>query len=262
MALARSLGVLPFLLPPLIYYIIVESKFVYFTFPFLLNTFLLLTLEVIATLFYMRGLQISPLSVSLPYLSFTPAFIILTGYLILDEKISTQGVIGVFLITIGGYLVHLPRIRRGLLGPIMGIWEERGSFYLLITALIYSVTSVLGKRGVLLSDPLFFALFYFSALSVITTVLLVLLGGKRTISPLFQKRSELLYVGGTQALMCLCHMWALSLVETAYMIALKRTSIIFSVLLGWLLFREGHVKLRLSAVLLMFLGILIITFQK
>lgn len=262
MALVRTLGALPFLLPPLLYYLIAEGKVTYLTPQFLVNTLLLLGLEVVATLLYMRGIQISPLSVTLPYLSFTPVFVILTGFLILNERVSPQGILGIVLITAGGYLVHLPRIRAGLLGPLRGIWEERGSLYLLMTALIYSVTSVLGKKGVLLSDPLFFALFYFSLLSLVTPILLWSLGGKEKGSLILRKRGELLLVGGTQALMCLCHMWALSLIETAYMIALKRTSIIFGVIFGWLFFREHHIRLRLSAVLLMFLGILIITFLR
>lgn len=262
MTLARTLGVVPFLLPPLIYFLFFENKISYLTLEFLLNTLILLSLEILATLFYMRGIQISPLSVSLPFLSFTPIFIILTGYLILNERVSSAGTVGILLIAVGGYLVHLPRINQGFFGPLKGIWEERGSLYLLITALIYSITSVLGKRGILLSDPLFFALFYFSIFSIMTPLVIMVFRGVKTGFTLLKKRREILLVGGTQALMCLFHMWALSLVETAYMIALKRTSIIFSVILGWVLFRESHIRLRLSAVILMFLGILIITFLK
>jgi uncharacterized membrane protein len=57
-------------------------------------------------------------------------------------------------------------------------------------------------------------------------------------------------------------MLALSLVETAYMIALKRTSILFAVILGYLFFRERYVGFRLTGALLMLLGVVIITFGK
>ncbi len=262
MAVARTLGALPFLLLLLLYFLLFQEKTLYFTPSFLINVLLLLLLEIVATLFYMKGLQISPLSASLPYLSFTPVFIIITGNLILGERISSVGILGIVLITLGGYMVHLSRLKEGLLGPLKGLWKERGSLFLLITALIYSITSVLGKKGILLSDPLFFAVFYFSLLSFMTPLILKILYPLDISTFIRKRKREILLVGGSQAAMCICHMLALSLVETAYMIALKRTSIIFAVLLGWYFFRERHFKLRLSAVTIMFLGILILTFGR
>ena len=38
---------------------------------------------------HLRAIQVSPLSLTLPYLSFTPVFIILTGALVLDEMPNT-----------------------------------------------------------------------------------------------------------------------------------------------------------------------------
>jgi len=57
-------------------------------------------------------------------------------------------------------------------------------------------------------------------------------------------------------------MIALNQIETAYMIALKRTSILFAVILGYFIFKEKHVLVRLFAVILMFAGIFIITFLR
>ena len=262
MTLARTLGALPFLLPAFFYFLFVKKTIFYFTFHFWLNTLILLILEIAATLFYMKGIEISPLSASLPFLSFTPVFIIFTGFFILGERVSITGTIGILLIVLGAYLIHLPRIKRGLLAPIRGIWEERGSLFILITAFIYGITSVLGKRGLLLSDPLFFAAFYFSLLSMVTPLLLKLLYRVEIFPFLKGHFKGVFLVGGTQAIMCLFHMLALSRLETAYMIALKRTSILFAVLLGWFFFREKYAGLRLSAAFLMFLGILIIAFWK
>ncbi|MEZ0343883.1 MAG: DMT family transporter [Caldimicrobium sp.] len=262
MTVARTLGTFPFLFPIFLYLLLKKSAYLYFTSDFLVTTLILLSLEITATLFYMKGIEVSPLSASLPFLSFTPVFIIFTGFLILGERVSLTGATGILLIVFGAYLIHLPRINRGLLAPFKGIWEERGGFFLLITAFIYGITSVLGKRGLLLSDPLFFAAFYFSLLSLVTPLLLKVLYKVEILSFVKKNLKGVFLVGGTQALMCFCHMLALSLVETAYMIALKRTSILFAVLLGWYFFKERYIGLRLSAALLMFLGILIIALLK
>jgi drug/metabolite transporter (DMT)-like permease len=262
MTLARTLGAFPFLFPLFLYFLLIKGGNLYFTPAFVSNTAILLILEITATLFYMRGIEISPLSASLPFLSFTPVFVIFTGFFILGEKVSLTGALGILLILCGAYLIHLPRINRGILAPFKGIWEERGGFFLLITAFIYGITSVLGKKGLLLSDPLFFAAFYFSLLSLVTPLILKVLYRVEIFAFLRKHLKGVLLVGGTQALMCLCHMLALSLVETAYMIALKRTSILFAVLLGWYFFQERYIGLRLTSALLMFMGILMIAFLK
>lgn len=263
MALARTLGTLPFLLPMLLFLLWKREVASYFTFEFFLNLIILLTLEIIATLFYMKGIEISPLSASIPFLSFTPVFVIFTGFFFLGERITIGGLLGILLIVFGAYLLHLPQGAGSLTGPVKAIWKEKGSLFLLATALIYGITSVLGKRGVLLTDPLFFASFYFTLLAVVTPIVLGIMfpsvGGR---SLLEEDLVGTLLVGFTQSLMCLFHMLALSLVETAYMIALKRSSILFAVVLGWFIFKEKYMHFRIPASLLMFLGILLIAFFK
>lgn len=262
MTLARTLGAFPFLFPVFLYLYFFEGKKLYFTFPFFENLFLLLFLEIIATLFYMKAVEISPLSRALPFLSFTPIFIIFTGYFILGERVSPMGFLGILLIISGGYIIYLPKMKSGILAPFRGLWEDKGSAFIIVTAFIYGITSVLGKRGLLLSDPLFFASFYFSLLSLTTPTVLKLIYGINLFEEVKKNLKGFFWVGFTQALMCFFHMLALSLVETAYMIALKRTSILFAVLFGWFLFKEKEIPLRFSAALVMFLGVLIIALWK
>jgi len=262
MVIARTLGALPFLFPFFVYLTLSQHKFIYFTPKFILVVFVLLCLELLAALLYMRGIQVSDLSLTLPFLSFTPVLIILTGYIFLKEKISLIGASGILFIVLGSYFINLPSIKKGWLAPFKAIKKEKGSFLLLQVAFIYSITSVLGKKGLLLTDPLWFACFYFSILGVFATFGIKVIY-KVSLSKFLKKHYKAIaLVGFTQALMCFCHMIALSHIETAYMIALKRTSILFAVLLGYIMFRESHFILRLSSVILMLIGILIITFFK
>ena len=55
-----------------------------------------LPLELIAFMCYMRAIKVSPLSLSIPFLAFTPAFVILTGSLILEETLTPYGILGIF----------------------------------------------------------------------------------------------------------------------------------------------------------------------
>jgi drug/metabolite transporter (DMT)-like permease len=67
-----------------------------------------LPLEVVAFYCYMKALKVSPLSLTVPFLAFTPGFIIATGWIILGEKITAGGLFGIMLI-IGG---HIPSISQ------------------------------------------------------------------------------------------------------------------------------------------------------
>ena len=262
MVIARTLGSLPFLFPVFLFLTHHYNGLSYFSFQFVSNVFLLLLLEITATILYMKGIKVSPLSLTIPFLSFTPIFIILTGYLLLGEKISEKGTLGIILVVTGSYCINLPSIKEGVLAPIKAIKKEKGSFLLFQVAFIYSITSVLGKKGILLSNPLWFAGFYFSILGIVSTFVIKIFYKIKLWEFIKIHYKPILLIGLTQALMCYCHMIALNQIETAYMIALKRTSILFAVILGYFIFKEKHVLVRLFAVILMFAGIFIITFLR
>eukprot|EP00854_Cymbomonas_tetramitiformis_P001436 gene1436-2057_t len=56
---------------------------------------------------YQRALQVSPLSLTIPYLAFTPALLVFTSYLMLGESASPKGLLGVVIVTLGGYLLQV-----------------------------------------------------------------------------------------------------------------------------------------------------------
>jgi uncharacterized membrane protein len=60
------------------------------------------------------------------------------------------------------------------------------------------------------------------------------------------------------ALMVLTHFYAIAQVEVAYMIAVKRTSLLFGMLYGAWLFAETGLVKNLVAGMLMILGIMLI----
>jgi len=67
-----------------------------------------------------------------------------------------------------------------------------------------------------------------------------------------------LALGATVALTIFSHMLAISLTKAAYMIALKRTSLIIGVLYGAWWFREEKIVERLTGAMLMVAGAVLI----
>jgi hypothetical protein len=108
-----------------------------------------LPLELLAMWLYMQAIRESPLSLTLPYLAFTPVFNTLTGYLILGETVSWTGFSGILLVVLGAWLLNLEAAQNGaglnLLAPFRAITRERGSRLMLMVAAIYSLTSVTSK---------------------------------------------------------------------------------------------------------------------
>ncbi|QJA06344.1 EamA family transporter [Thermosulfurimonas marina] len=263
MALVRTLAPVPFLLG-VIFLKFEPGPYLYFTLEvlkkpaFLLTLAALLPLEISALFLYMEAIRVSPLSLTLPLLAFTPAFLIGTGFLLLGERPSALGVAGILFVVLGSYLLHLPHLSEGPLAPLKGLLRERGSLLMLAVAALYAVTSALGKRAILLSSPLWFASFYFILLGLVVPLLLRILSGQK-ILPLFRRRPlGFFLLGLSQALMVVCHMQAISLAPAAYMIAVKRTSILFGVFLGGAFLRERHFGIRFLASAVMVGGVFLL----
>nr|WP_258539263.1 DMT family transporter [Dissulfurirhabdus thermomarina] len=219
----------------------------------------LVPLEVLALVLYMRAIRASPLSLTLPMLAFTPVFVLLSGWAILGERPGAVGAAGVVVTVAGAYILNLGAVREGWLAPWRRLGRSEGPRLMLLVAAVYAVTSVLGKRAVLLAAPFFFACFYFVLLGVVVPVLLWPLARREARgAPAPFPWKAFWGVGFCQAAMVLGHMWAIHLAPAAYMIAVKRTSLLFGVLYGRFWFGETDLGERLSGAALMLAGVVVI----
>lgn len=220
-------------------------------------------LEILAMLLYMQAVRDCQLSLSLPHLSFTPVFTVLFGELVLGEKVSLAGFAGILLVVSGTFLLHA--VNSGTLwlrvsAPYRAMRRDRGVRSMLIVALIYSVTLVTTKSALQYLPGSLFAPFYFVALGVVT---LVLAGLFRPSATKVLIRRPLLHflLGGLFAAMVYAHFLAIEKVHAAYMVAVKRSSILFSVIYGSALFDEPGFRKRLLAAGLMVAGVAVIVLR-
>lgn len=215
-------------------------------------------LLLISLFFQYWAIGLSPLSLTMPYLSFTPAFVIITGLVILGETLNIWGLLGVLSIVFGGYVLNFePGSRRGLADPLKAVFREPGSWRMLITAIIFSVCGVLGRMGVLNSSPLFFALTLFPALGA-AFVLVGLTTRQASLSILWKTPGPAFLAGLFVTLEIICHHVSISMVKAAYMLAVKRLNTLISVLYGGIIFKEKNIRLRLAGTVLMVIGVTMI----
>jgi len=221
--------------------------------------FTALPLEMIALVFYVKALKASPMSLTLPFLALSPAALVVVSYFMLGEKISMAGFLGVAFIVAGGYTLNLSEFKNGIFEPFFAITRERGCIYMIITSLIYSVTSALGKMAVENSSPVFFGATFFMAMAV--TMLPVAISMNRAdLKAVFEPGiiKSCILPGLFYSVMVITHMTAVSMTKVAYMISVKRLSLLIGVIYGRIFFNESGIGERAIGTGLMVAGVTII----
>ena len=218
------------------------------------------TLNILALFQFMRALQSSDLSLAIPFVSFTPLFLLITSPFLVGDIPTTQDILGIFCIVGGAYVLHIQSIHHGLLAPLFAIFREPGPRRMLSVAFIYSLTSNFDKIGVQNSSPLFWSLSISGVMTIGFVLLLRLLPGKNIAAPRPTTLVILLLVGLFQTIGLLVHNTALSLGPVPSVIAIKRSSILFAVMWGWMFLKEKYVGERLIGAVLMMIGVVVLGF--
>lgn len=217
-------------------------------------------LNAVAFVLYIKAIRIAPLSLTVPYLAFTPAFMIFTGYVFLDEMPNIWGILGIMIICVGSYILNIEPGKWNFLSPLKAVSKETGSWLMLFVAFLFSFAAVIGKKGILHSSPLFFTMSFFGALNLFLLIFLRAFG-KIRIETFRETPLKGIIVGSLLFIHALCHGWAVSLTKAAYMVSVKRLSVVIGVVYGKLLFKEENMGFRMSGALLMLVGTVFITLQ-
>jgi len=218
---------------------------------------LLVPLELLAMWLYMVAIRDAPLHLTLPYLAFTPVFNVFTAWVLLGETVSKVGFLGILLVGGGAYLLNAGGGPAPWWMPLAAIVRERGSRLMLAAAAIYSLTSVMGKAVLAYVDPLSFGAFYYVFLGAVAALIY---GARRPadLRLLWRRPASHLVVGALMAIMVVTHFLAIAGTEVAYMIAVKRTSLLFGIVYSGLLFREAGLGRHLFAGAVMVAGVVLI----
>jgi len=212
--------------------------------------------NLLANALFFEAVRISPLSLTLPFLALTPAFLVGTSWLINHELPSAVGSLGIVAVLTGAFLLHARELRHGMGGPLRAIVRERGSLLMVVVALLWSATAAADKAAVLRSGPVAYLVLWHVGMSA--PLLLLALVRRRMGLVLAQTPP----IGGAAALHVAgstLQMSALPLLPAAYVIAIKRAGMVVGIFYGWLLFGETEIRQRLLGAAVMLLGVLCVT---
>jgi len=216
-------------------------------------------LAVVTFHFYVKSLELSDLSLSAPMLTATPLFLLLTSPVMLGEFPDPMGLIGILTLVAGSYVMNLRHLKNGVFEPFKALLRERGPRLMLLVAFLWSVSANIDKIGLRNSSPLFWITCAFGFTALLLTPL-VWRRTRRGFAQVLEAPWYLLATGLLEAVTCIGQMQALTMTIVPYVIAVKRMSAVFAVLLGWLVLREGSVRERLAGAALMVLGVFLIAF--
>ncbi len=227
---------------------------------FWVNYLAVLTAMALTYFPYYRAINLSPLSLTVPFLSFVPVFALVFGLLFLGERASVWGLAGIGLVVLGGYVLYLDRLREGgWLAPFRAIMAEPGSRLMIMTAAVWGLAAVVGKAAMIQSSPWFIVVSLHLVLNPILLAIIILRRGVRAVRSLGEAPVKGLVVGAVFFGHAVFHSLGVVLVQTAYMLSVKRLNVLFILIYGWLLFHERHLGLRLAGVLTMLAGVGLIT---
>lgn len=283
---------------------------------------------------YQRALSMAPMSLTVPFLSFTPVLLVFIAYVFLNERPSSLGLVGVLTVALGGYLLgkipqkkddatsmvgqakddsdSLEDLEDGgaasssfsLLKPgarshrrntsssltdspslsnlAAAAFGSRGGLdssskppvndhlspvasaplIMLFVALLFSITSSLDKLGLTLSPNhtvFVYVTFQRIFIAILTSPSLAM-SRPLDFRFLLSHFKILVAIAGFELLSVLFFLAAIDHLHVAYVVAIKRVNILFSVLIGAVFFKEP-VRERIPYVLLMMAGCVLIVIE-
>jgi drug/metabolite transporter (DMT)-like permease len=216
---------------------------------FLWSTTVSFVVNVVAWNLFFRALSLSPLYLTMPFTALTPLFVVPVAFVILGELPGVNGLIGIILIITGAYGLHFKS--GDLLKPFKSLFREKGTRYMLIVAIIWTISATVEKVAILSSSPEFYGLAIHLLLAAAYSPYVYKKGNLedvRTHAP------KLAVLGLISTAVVICQFTALKYLYVSYVIAFKRAGVIVSVLLGYILFGEERIVKNLSFTVLMIIG--------
>ena len=223
--------------------------------PFILATATSIAFNLLAFNLFFRALEADSLSLTMPFTAFTPVFLMPFAYFSLGELPNTSGFVGLLLMVFGAYGIYLKS--NDLWQPIRSIASNRGSRFMLLAAMVWSVTATAEKVAIINSSPDIYGTAVYSGLSL---ALLPWVWHRHPAQFHFRwpLLKTILVMGSLTGLMGLCQFRALETIDVSYVIAFKRGGIIWAIILGYFLLGERQIWRNLLMSVLILLGALLV----
>ncbi len=204
----------------------------------------------------------SDMSLIMPLLALTPLFILPIAPVVLNQHVTPLGLVGILLIVLGVYLLGIKDLKNGILSPIKYIFKNAGAWYMLGVALIYAISTVIDGKGIIEAGNTFQASMFWVFTAYVGCAVIftphAIIALRRNNNAVRNNWKSFVAVGVTYGLTSIFQMWAMTFTLAVYVNSIKRLTIVLSVLVGCLFFKEEGLKERLLAAAITTLGVILI----
>ncbi|MBT9314250.1 EamA family transporter [Leptothoe spongobia] len=219
------------------------------------------SLNILAFTLYFRAIKTADLSLTVPLITLTPLFLLITSPIIVEEWPTGLDAIGVVLLIVGSYVLNLKPGKGVTLEPLQAIVTNPGSRTMVGVAFIWSITSNLDKVGTLNSSSLFWGTSLFATVAIgMMPFVAKRMWQKGIPAVLYPFKGQAKFVGLAGIFLAIgvsLQFAALTMAPVAQVIAVKRMSALISVGLGYVLFEETGLRERFLGAAIMVSGVAI-----
>ena len=103
-------------------------------------------LNTIAFLLFFKAIKASDLSIVAPITTLSPILLLITSPFIVGEFPNAIGILGIFIIVIGAYVLKFQDKTSGYLAPFKSLFKETGSRLMFGVVLVWSITANVDKN--------------------------------------------------------------------------------------------------------------------
>lgn len=215
-------------------------------------------LQLTVILLYFKAIKRSELSVTVPLITLTPLFMLLTSPILIGEFPSALGVVGIVLIVVGTYISNLSEDPKKIFAPFVALLKNQGSRYMLLVAFIWSITSNIDKIGVEETSPIYWA-FTKDFVILLYLIPILLWKSKKPFLQIRNRKWPLLMVGFFKSTSVVTQMFAIQFILVPYVVSIKRASSVFIILFAFFFMNERkNFRNRMIGIIIILLGLLVI----
>ncbi|TEU15889.1 MAG: hypothetical protein E3J21_12000 [Anaerolineales bacterium] len=203
---------------------------------------------------YERG----DLSLVYPLSRSGPVYVPIWAALLLGERLSPLGLMGIAVTCLGVYTVGLEAISlKAILSPIRSL-NTRPSQLALLAAVLASVGACIDKVGVGSVQPLAYVFLFFVMMVVLYSVYILATRGGRAIGREWQANRGNVLLGGLFGTSYVLTLLAMATSAVSYVISARQVSVVVGTVLGIWLFKERYGAIRIASSLLICAGVVMI----
>jgi drug/metabolite transporter (DMT)-like permease len=222
-----------------------------------------IALNLLANWLFLRAVTISPLSLTTPYLALTPVFSALVAFFTLGQTVSGWGVLGIVTVCVGAFFLNPGAKSDGPLAPIKALWSERGSLYMVLVSLLWSITPILDRKASVLTSPLWHTGFLALGIGAVTVAWLLARGGVgKLVGELKIMPAVIMIAAFLLFAAMVLQLSAYNFVAIAYVETFKRAiGVVGAMAAGFVFFGEKDIARRFVGAGVMVVGVALVLFS-